>query len=86
MGRDQALSLSCLDGCLLHRRENLNALCMRLGWGSRRAKRLGSPSELISWLGRLSSFWSVINPCLVMLICGLLVSALQRYSLLMNTT
>jgi hypothetical protein len=35
---------------------------MRLGWGSRRAKRLGSPSELINRLGRLSSFWSGIDP------------------------
>ena len=40
------------------RRGNLNALCMRLGWGSRRAKRLGSPLELISWLCRSSSLWS----------------------------
>lgn len=35
---------------------------MRLGWGSRRAKRLGSPSELINRLGRSSSFWSGIDP------------------------
>lgn len=40
------------------RRGNLNALCMRLGWISRKAKHLGSPSELINRLGRSSSFWS----------------------------
>lgn len=40
------------------RRENLNALCLRLGWVSRRSEHLGSPSELIRRLGRSSSFWS----------------------------
>lgn len=40
------------------RRENLNALCLRLGWVSRRSDHLGSPSELIHRLGRSSSFWS----------------------------
>lgn len=44
------------------RRGNLNALCVRLGWVSRRAKQLGSPSELINRLGQLSSFWSDIDP------------------------
>ena len=44
------------------RRENLNALCVRLGWVSRRAKHLGAPSELIRWIGRSFSFWSGIDP------------------------
>jgi hypothetical protein len=43
------------------RRGNLNTLCVRLGWVSRRAKQLGSPSELINRLGRSSSFWSGID-------------------------
>lgn len=44
------------------RRGNLNALYIRLGWVSRSAKQLDSPSELINQLGRLSSFWSDIDP------------------------
>ena len=44
------------------RRGNLNALCIRLGWGSRRAEHLGSPLELINRLGWSSSFWSGIDP------------------------
>lgn len=44
------------------RRENLNVLYVRLGWGCRRAKQLGSPLERINWIGRSSSFWSGIDP------------------------
>lgn len=51
---------------------------MRLGWGSRRAKRLDSPLELSRWLGRSSSVWADIDH-LVTLICGLEASALQRF-------
>ena len=42
------------------RPENLNALCLRLGWISHKTKHLGSPSELINRLGRSLSIWS--NP------------------------
>lgn len=37
---------------------NLNALCLRLGWTSRKGDNSGSPSELINRLGRTSSYWS----------------------------
>jgi phage repressor protein C with HTH and peptisase S24 domain len=37
---------------------NLNALCLRLGWTSRKGESSGSPSELINRLGRSSSYWS----------------------------
>lgn len=40
------------------RRENLNALCLRLGWISRKGGESGSPSELVNRLGRGSSYWS----------------------------
>lgn len=40
------------------RRENLNALCLRQGWVSRKNPSIGSPSELMTRLGRSSSFWS----------------------------
>lgn len=50
---------------------------MCLGWSSRRAKRLGSPSERINWLDRSSSVWSDIDH-LVTLICSLWVLALWR--------
>lgn len=40
------------------RRENLNALCLRLGWISRKGGESGSPSELVNRLGRGPSYWS----------------------------
>jgi phage repressor protein C with HTH and peptisase S24 domain len=40
------------------RRENLNALCLRLGWISQKSRDLGSPAELVRRLGRSSSYWS----------------------------
>ncbi|WP_200844034.1 S24 family peptidase [Pantoea sp. 18069] len=42
----------------LIRRENLNAICLRQGWVSRKNASAGSPSELMGRLGRSSSFWS----------------------------
>lgn len=37
---------------------NLNALCIKRGWISRKNPDLGSASELIKRLGRTNSFWS----------------------------
>lgn len=40
------------------RRTNLNALCVRRGWVSRKNPDQGSPSDLMTRLGRTSSYWS----------------------------
>lgn len=40
------------------RKHNLNALCVRRGWVSRKNPDTGSPSDLVNLLGRSSSFWS----------------------------
>jgi len=40
------------------RKKNLNALCVRRGWTSRKNPDAGSPAELVIRLGRSSSFWS----------------------------
>lgn len=40
------------------RKNNLNALCVRRGWVSRKNPGAGSPAELVIRLGRTSSFWS----------------------------
>lgn len=40
------------------RRINLNALCVRRGWTSRKNPEQGSPSELVLRLERTPSFWS----------------------------
>lgn len=40
------------------RRSNLNALCVKRGWVSRKNPEQGSPSDLVKRLGRTSSFWS----------------------------
>ncbi len=40
------------------RRKNLNAYCLRQGWVSVKRADLGSPQELLTRLGRTSSFWS----------------------------
>ena len=40
------------------RRSNLNAVCVRRGWVSRKGGTTGSPSDLFSRLGRSPSFWS----------------------------
>lgn len=40
------------------RRSNLNALCLRRSWASRKTPGVGSASELLKRLGRSSSFWS----------------------------
>jgi phage repressor protein C with HTH and peptisase S24 domain len=40
------------------RRANLNAYCLRQGWVSPKKPEVGSPQELITRIGRSSSFWS----------------------------
>ena len=40
------------------RRANLNAVCIKRNWISRKNPNQGSPSDLATRLGRSSSFWS----------------------------
>ncbi len=47
-----------LGSASMIRRENLNALCLRLGWVSRKGGGSGSPAELANRLGHGSSYWS----------------------------